>query len=255
MRWPSVAVKKPSADMNMNDMNMNEPKQKKAGGVPYRDGGGRGIALYIAVLGTLLREPMTAAELAPRVNCGADPLRTVLWLLFDGGLVRVHEWVKPSDVQTVWTPRFSAAPGASAPYPVAIARRFGATVARTHNRERLDRLVRLARLLTEGPMTVKEMHDALDIPYSPHLAALMRALHKVGLVHVAGYERDRETGPWAAAWAWGNKRDAVKPRPIPAQKINRRNMANRRQRRHDTALALAIAGKLTSTPWAGFGHG
>lgn len=88
---------------------------------------------------------------------------------------------------------------------------------------------RIRQVLVE-PMTAFTVETLVGVCY-PVARKNLKALHKAREVHIAGWWRGAEVGPWTELWALGRGKDAPKPEPLE-------NFERQRKRRKDPSVQM-----------------
>jgi hypothetical protein len=94
--------------------------------------------------------------------------------------------------------------------------------------------------LLSGPSTAQQLadHAGMGVIF---MCRLLNVLHKRGVIHVSGWERDTAGRMSIRAFSLGHGKDAKRPAPKSRQAINR-------SYRNKVAAA-----PLVGTPWSGLG--
>lgn len=105
-------------------------------------------------------------------------------------------------------------------------------------RPRLNALIYATFLeeLTSGPCTLIALQEATGLHYRS-ISGLLRVLHKRGLVHICGWEKDSIGRVAIAVWAFGPGKDA--PRQKKSKLQVQRDWRNKKTR---AEMTTALAG-------------
>jgi hypothetical protein len=182
-----------------------------------------GLIGYAEILGAVRVAPLSGIEVTAAI--GRDHpqnINEVLRAMLGLRLVHVAAWTAPVRYAPP-RPRFRAGDGVDVPPP---ATKWGdrsgfSAMMLSPKRPGINMLAlaELMRLLRERPSRLPEIADKSGI-HETRVGPLMRELHRQRLVHVAVWMRGR-SGPPAAFYALGARRDAARPAPLTSSQTTR----------------------------------
>lgn len=195
-----------------------------------------GMAGRVAVLRSLVKKPAPWPELVQRDVVGATAAITFVNTLHALGMLRIVGWRQTYKAPLL--PIFGMGPGEDAPLPAKRSTGQRAVAVAPHARSpRLSpapsELLAFFHLYEalQAPSTPQEIAEETGL-YRATVAKALRSLHEGApkLAYVADWRRQLRGGEPIPLYAWGNKRDAPRPKAIGKAKRQSALRANARHK-------------------------
>jgi DNA-binding MarR family transcriptional regulator len=189
-----------------------------------------GFAGYCRILSGIYSKPGTGAELAERFKVKPDGMNYALRSMHRMGLIHRSAWVRPK-AHSVLVPIWSPGKGCDVA-PMVEAKRHHKRPARST----VITLATLAELLSESPISMRELADELCI-HRETAIRLVRIMREHGLARIAEWERSR--GMPTPLYSFGRGFDRKRPEPTYTDAVHAKRQADRRAH---LRMVRAIAG-------------
>lgn len=154
-------------------------------------------------------------ELAQRCISSPGNMEHYINKLRELGLARIVDWRRQPGAGSTWRAVWGFGEGLpDTPRPAA-----RGSLAKTGDISGSERGQRIMDYLAARPSTAPEIGQALGLSKN-YTYLILRAAHRIGLVHVTGWQR-AHYGMALKRYAAGPGKDAPTPKPIPRKTINR----------------------------------
>lgn len=200
---------------------------------------GKPISLqnYADILKIVRDNPSSAAKVSQATGFRVENIRLCLRRMHALGLVHIIGWT-PKAYHTVPRPIYREGAGTDVPPPLTNqgrpSRHQAAQEIRIVAGANLVAFSVVVKMMKAGPSHRIELAAESGTNHD-NLCKLVRHMHRIGLVHVADYERGRSGVP-KQLMAWGEKKDKPRP-PRLVRPTSREAYAKRKQVRMLSALA------------------
>jgi hypothetical protein len=100
----------------------------------------------------------------------------------------------------------------------------------------------LSALEADGPLSSQEIARNLNIPLAHARACICYCKNKLNKVYIHSYRRDEEFGTLypRALYAVGNRRDSVRPEPLPTAVYRKRYLSKKRAVGSNSVFGLSV---------------
>lgn len=197
---------------------------------------------YADILSRLRAIPMSVSELARASGNNLSNMRMVMRRMLALKLVHISGWT-PKAWHVVPSPIYKEGDGTNAPPPLTnrgtASRHQAALEVRVPAGSNLVAFSEIVRAMKDAPT---HRIDLASISGTNHdsICTLIRHMHDIRLIHVAGWERGNSGIP-KQLMAWGDRQD--KPRP---PRLVRPKSGEQHRRRKQLRMLQAVAG----VPWS-----
>lgn len=191
------------------------------------------------ILRALVGGPKSASDVAQASGCAVSGTRLLLRQMRVLRLVHVAGWTRVTGARTGWFPLWTLGEAEDCPCPEVLRNRPINTAKPGAD---LIALAVALRAMEIEPQSIAMLVETTGKP-RPNLGRGIHLLHRLRLLRIDHWERNRGGSPTAFYVFEADGKDAPRPKPITRKELWRAHETKRRERRQQLRLLHALAGR------------